>query len=285
MAGYGTARRTTTSAGVPYTSRRRDFCTWRATRRRLTSARPEDSARARGVPIPPPPVGGDALNAVLVTLNDEQCAEERYFPDDYAVWNKVFRRKYEQELVAYDGPPPPPAQQRSRPLPMVERAGPHPRECAHAHRGRQLPRPGDAAAGGGAFCVAPTRKLLDATAHGVVFLVIREGARASSSPARRRKRKAKKEGAAAAAEASDLAAEETARAEDAAVAEAIARQEREEAEQQRWLLDLAAAAAQPARGALLIKLEDSSEDEWYKPTSSPPRLGDPGQGSSRWALG
>jgi hypothetical protein len=66
----------------------------------------------------------------------------------------------------------------------------------------------------------------------------------------------------------------------------------EEAEQQRWLLDLAAArrraaaAAQPAvpaRGAPLIKLEDSSDDDWYRPT--PPRLGDPGQGSSRWAPG
>jgi hypothetical protein len=33
----------------------------------------------------------------------------------------------------------------------------------------------------------------------------------------------------------------------------------------------------------LIKLEDSSDDEWYRPT--PPRLGDPGQGSCRWAPG
>jgi hypothetical protein len=35
--------------------------------------------------------------------------------------------------------------------------------------------------------------------------------------------------------------------------------------------------------ALLIKLEDSSDDEWYRPT--PPRLGDPRQGSSCWAPG
>jgi hypothetical protein len=64
--------------------------------------------------------------------------------------------------------------------------------------------------------------------------------------------------------------------------------EMEEAEQQWRLLDLAAAqrhtaAAAPARGALLIKLEDSSVDEWYRPM--PPRLGDPGKGSSRWAPG
>jgi hypothetical protein len=68
--------------------------------------------------------------------------------------------------------------------------------------------------------------------------------------------------------------------------------EREEAEQRWRLLNLAAtrchatAAAQPAapaRGASIIKLEDSSNDDWYRPT--PPHLGDLGQGSSRWAPG
>jgi hypothetical protein len=77
---------------------------------------------------------------------------------------------------------------------------------------------------------------------------------------------------------------------DAALAWSRQDWEREEAEQQRRLLDLAAArlraaaTAQPAapvRGAPVIKLEDSSEDDWYWPT--PPRLGDAGQGSSRWA--
>jgi hypothetical protein len=63
--------------------------------------------------------------------------------------------------------------------------------------------------------------------------------------------------------------------------------EREHVEQQRRLLDLAAArrgtaaAAQPARGAPIDKLEDSSDDEWYRPT--PPCFSDAGQGSSRWA--
>jgi hypothetical protein len=45
----------------------------------------------------------------------------------------------------------------------------------------------------------------------------------------------------------------------------------------------AAAAAQPARGAPVVKLEDSSVDDLYRPT--PPRFGDAGQGSSRWTPG
>jgi hypothetical protein len=32
-------------------------------------------------------------------------------------------------------------------------------------------------------------------------------------------------------------------------------------------------------------MEDSSDNEWYRPTPSPPRLGNPGKGSSRWAPG
>jgi hypothetical protein len=61
--------------------------------------------------------------------------------------------------------------------------------------------------------------------------------------------------------------------------------EREEAEQQQRLLDLASAqrraAAQPTRGTPVVKLEDSSDDDLYRPT--PPRFGDAGQGSSRQA--
>jgi hypothetical protein len=53
--------------------------------------------------------------------------------------------------------------------------------------------------------------------------------------------------------------------------------EREEAEKQRRLLDPPAALPAP-----LIKLEDSSEDDWYRPTPSPPRQRDLGEGSSRW---
>jgi hypothetical protein len=62
-----------------------------------------------GVPIPPLPVGADALDATIddvrVTLSDEQRAEERYLPDNYDAWNEFFHRRYERELVAYDGPP------------------------------------------------------------------------------------------------------------------------------------------------------------------------------------
>jgi hypothetical protein len=62
--------------------------------------------------------------------------------------------------------------------------------------------------------------------------------------------------------------------------------EREEAEQQRRLLDLAvterrAAAALPRCSVPVVKLEESSDDELYRPT--PPRFGDAGQGSSRQA--
>jgi hypothetical protein len=137
-------------------------------------------------------------------------------------------------------------------------------------------------------------------------LVIREGAR-TSSPPRNRKRKLRKDDAKAA---SDLADAEATRAEDAAMREAIAKSladlvpadnampmdavltwsrqdwEREQAEQQRRLLDLAQArrraeaAALPARGAPVVKLEDSSDDDLYQPT--PPRsVGPPARAASR----
>jgi hypothetical protein len=38
-------------------------------------------------------------------------------------------------------------------------------------------------------------------------------------------------------------------------------------------------AFEPTRGAPVVKLEDSSDDDLYRPT--PPRFGDAGQGSSR----
>jgi hypothetical protein len=76
---------------------------------------------------------------------------------------------------------------------------------------------------------------------------------------------------------------------DAAVAWSRQDWEREQAKQQRRLLDLAQArrrakaAALPARGAPVIKLEDSRDDDLYRPT--PPRFGDAVQGSSRWTPG
>jgi hypothetical protein len=108
---------------------------------------------------------------------------------------------------------------------------------------------------------------------------------------------------------SDLAEAEAWRAEEAATEEAIQRSlrdvvpaentmpldvaldwsrrewEREEREQRRRLLDLAAtqrraaAATLPRRGVPpVVKLEESSDDELYRPT--PPHFGDAGQGSS-----
>jgi hypothetical protein len=136
-------------------------------------------------------------------------------------------------------------------------------------------------------------------------LVIREGGARTASPPRRRK--AKKDAGVKAV--SDLAEAEARRAEEAATEEAIQRSlcdvvpaentmpldaalewsRREwEQEQQRRLLDLAAAqrraavATLPLRGAPpVVKLEESSDDELYRPT--PPRFGDAGQGSSRQA--
>jgi hypothetical protein len=67
---------------------------------------------------------------------------------------------------------------------------------------------------------------------------------------------------------------------DAALAWSRQDWEREQAELQRRLLDLAQAryraeaAAQPARGAPVVKLEDSSDDDLYRPT--PPHFDDAG---------
>jgi hypothetical protein len=138
-------------------------------------------------------------------------------------------------------------------------------------------------------------------------LVIREGGtRTASSP---RHRKATKKDAAHKA-ASELTEVEARRTEEAAMEKAIQRSlrdvvpaentmpldaalewsrrewEREEQEQQRRLLDLTAAqrraavATLPRHGAPpVVKLEESRDDELYRPT--PPRFGDAGQGSSR----
>jgi hypothetical protein len=132
-------------------------------------------------------------------------------------------------------------------------------------------------------------------------LIICKGARTSSP--RNCKRKPRKDDAKAAF---DLADAEAARAEEAAMREVIAKSLADlvpvensmpmdaalawsrqdwEREQQR-LLDLALAwrraeaAALPARGAPVVKLEDSSDNNLDRPT--PPRFGDAGQWSSRW---
>jgi hypothetical protein len=66
---------------------------------------------AGAVPIPLSPVGAAldvAIDEVLETMSDAQRAEPRFFPDNYPAWMEFFRRRYEQELAAHDGPPSPP---------------------------------------------------------------------------------------------------------------------------------------------------------------------------------
>ncbi|KAK1574566.1 hypothetical protein QYE76_048134 [Lolium multiflorum] len=76
----------------------------RAGRMATQRGRRPDPAAADGLGRP-----GGEIDAVLVTLSDEQRVEPRFFPDNYEAWTDFFRRWYKRELAAYDGPPPPPA--------------------------------------------------------------------------------------------------------------------------------------------------------------------------------
>jgi hypothetical protein len=306
---------------------------------------------AGGVPIPPPPQGAAldaAIDEILEGMSDEQRADPRFYPNNYPAWNAFFRRRYERELAAYDGPPPPPARNnaagrrrwlsaRGRTLeailthiengnsPVLGMPSPQRPTLSRRRGSSWMPRrmasvssgstsSGSELARSASWSSASTPRTVKQEPPSVPSrrssgtLVIREGARTASPPSNR-KRKPRKDGAAKAA--SDLAEAEAARAEEAAKCEAIAQSlrdvvpaenampldaalewsrrdwEREEPEQQRRLLDLAAAqcraaaAPQPSRGAPVVKLEESSDDDLYRPTS--PRFGDAGQGSSRQA--
>jgi hypothetical protein len=71
---------------------------------------------AGGVPIPLPPVDAAldaAIDEVLEGMSDEQRAEPRFYPVNYTAWTTFFRRRYEHEITAYDGPPPPPARKNT----------------------------------------------------------------------------------------------------------------------------------------------------------------------------
>jgi hypothetical protein len=48
-----------------------------------------------------------AIDEVIETMFDEQRADPRFYPDNLEAWTAFFRRRYERELAAYDGPPPP----------------------------------------------------------------------------------------------------------------------------------------------------------------------------------
>jgi hypothetical protein len=300
-----------------------------------------------GIPIPPPPMGAAldiAINEVLETMSDEQCADPRFYPDNRETWTAFFRCRYERELAAYDGPPPPPAHNNaaghrrwwSAPGqmlefvldhiergndPALEMPPPPPRPTISCRRGNSwMPRrmasgssdsasSGSATRSGSRSSASTPRTIKQEPAtmprHNSGALVIREeGARTASLS---RRRKAKKDAAAKAA--SDLTEAEARRAEEAAMEEAIQRclrdivpteitmpldtalewsQQEWEREQRRRLLDQAAsqhhadATTLPRRGAPpVVKLEESSDDELYRPT--PPRFSDAGQGSSRQA--
>jgi hypothetical protein len=41
-------------------------------------------------------------------MTDEQRADPRFYPDNRETRTAFFRRRYERELAAYDGPPPSP---------------------------------------------------------------------------------------------------------------------------------------------------------------------------------
>jgi hypothetical protein len=128
---------------------------------------------AGGIPIPPPPTGAAldaAIDEVIETMSDEQHADPRFYPDNRETWTAFFRRRYERELAAYDGPPPSPARNNAvGRRALVERARPHARVRPRAHRARQRPRPGDATAVA-SDALPPPRELLDATADGIRLL-------------------------------------------------------------------------------------------------------------------
>jgi hypothetical protein len=50
-----------------------------------------------------------AIDEVIETMTNEQRADPRFYPDNREAWTAFFRRRYECELAAYDGPPPHPA--------------------------------------------------------------------------------------------------------------------------------------------------------------------------------
>jgi hypothetical protein len=45
-----------------------------------------------------------AIDEVIETMTDEQRADPRFYPDNRQAWTAFFRRRYERELAAYDGP-------------------------------------------------------------------------------------------------------------------------------------------------------------------------------------
>jgi hypothetical protein len=148
-----------------------------------------------------------AIDEVIETLSDEQRAEPRFFADDYDAWNAFFRRRYERELTAYDGPPPPPARNNvagrrrwwSAPgrtledvLAHIERGNSPilgmPPSLSRRHGSSWMPRRMASCSSGSASTSRTTVKKEPASTpptrgRSSGALIIREGVRASSSPA------------------------------------------------------------------------------------------------------
>jgi hypothetical protein len=193
---------------------------------------------ASGIPIPPPPTGAAldaAIDEIIETMSDEQRADPRFYPDNQQAWTAFFRRRYERELAAYDGPPPPPARNNaagrrwwSAPdrtlefvLAHIERGNnpvlempPPPRPTLSRRRGSSWMPWWMASVSSGSATRSASRSSASMprtfkqeppsapSRRSSGALVIREGARTSSPPPNRR-RKTRKDDAAKAA--SDLA--------------------------------------------------------------------------------
>jgi hypothetical protein len=201
-----------------------------------------------------------AINEVLEGMSDEQRAKPRFYTDNYQAWTAFFRRRYERELAAYDGPSPPPARNNatgrrrwwSAPgrtleavlahierdnLPILEMLPPQPptlsRRCGSSWMPWRMASRSSGSASSGSASRSASRPLASTPRtvkqeppsapprRSSGALIICEEARTSSPPLRGRKRKLRKDDAAAAA--SYLADAEAVRAEDAALCEAIAK--------------------------------------------------------------
>jgi hypothetical protein len=210
---------------------------------------------AGGVPIPPPPQGTTldaAIDEILEGMSDEQRADPRFYPDNYPVWNTFFRRRYERELAAYDGPSSPPTRNNTagrrhwwsthgRTLEAVLThiecgnspvLGMPPRQPPTLSRRRgsswipwQMASRSSGSARSASWSSTSTPRTMKQEPPSTPprrssgALVIREGAH-TSLPPRNRKRKPRKDDAKAA---SELADAEATRAEEAAMREAIAK--------------------------------------------------------------
>jgi hypothetical protein len=186
-------------------------------------------------------------------MRDEQRAEPCFYPDNYAAWNTLFRRRYKHELVAYDGLPPPtrnnaagrrrwwsaPGRTLEVILAHIERGNspvlgmplPQPPTLSRRRMSSWMPRRMASRSSGLTSSGSASRSmaLMPSTVkqeppsapsgRSSGTLIIREGAR-TSSPPRNRKRKPRKDDVKAA---SDLADAEAVRAEEAAMREAIAK--------------------------------------------------------------